>query len=211
MPGPAFQSFDPSTRVKPAKTRRDGIGREVMVIGVLLLLAVVGGLVQRTRGGDDSAPAAAPPPPRTAKYTLPPAVADLNAPPSIGGEQRLSTRGTKALARALRAQSLPNGGRDAEIEFYGFDRPEYAIVAGEMTAKTGAAFEREALRSGGWAGPARRFGNGLVCGRMARNDALMCLWGGKRSDGIVFGFGKRDLDAMARVAAQARADLERGR
>lgn len=216
---PPFQQYQPyvppMAQPRPATpSAAKGIGREITAIVALFTLIVVVAGVQRLRGGDDEdAPAAAPAAPR-ASISLPPLLEDLNAPSSVGGEQRLNTRFGRALARSFR-ESLPNGGRFSEIEIYGFDNAKYLLVAGDLTKGNSAAMWSliaKSQRNINWGTPRAQAG-GLTCGSMRFGgiNGSMCAWSTKVSDGVVVAYAQSNLARTAQVTAKAVKDVERGR
>lgn len=195
---------------------RSGIRRELTILGVLLGVIAALGVVQQVRRPDDTdAPAvaqgvAAPP-------SLAPLLEDLNAPPTVGGERRMSTYYSRAMARAIRKELLQTKARHSEIETYGNGRhyPTYMLIAGDLTPGNAQRVFDYYLRGrvrASW-GAQRAYPGNVRCGRYdaGTTHGSVCLWASKVSDGVVIGYTQRDPARLARVTVQARRDLERGR
>ena len=215
---PAYQPYVPYVPPQPmpapplTKTKDDGIRREATVVGVLLLVVALVAGVQRFRGGGDDEEAAAPAP-RKVQTSVAPTLADMNAPATIGGAPRLVTVHTKALARELRT-ILPNKGRHSEIEIYGQQHAEYAILAGDLISGGGQRVLDYLIKgSRSRYGTPRAYPGGLVCAPYTAPSGLrasVCAWGSKTSDGLVLGYDHPRAATLAPIALKAKRDFQRG-
>ena len=187
----------------PARKNNRALVVVLSVVAVLVGLAVVGAVVgppERTMPGGKKIPA---------KVTL-------RTPTRVGGAERM----TSAFAKQVEAESLDGmvSLQQAQVGLYGTDAtPRYFLFAGfspEVTSTQVFGEFRKGFTTEGEAsvGKPKSMPGGVVCGpvTIAGLRGAACAWASDRSNGVLVDYQKRDLPRLAKLAAQARTEVNGG-
>lgn len=202
-PPQAGYGYPPPPAWMPPPPAKKGTRVKVVVLSVTAVcvgLAVVGTIADstaRTMPGGKKIPA---------KVTL-------HTPQRVGGAERM----TSAFAKQVEAEALDGtfSLQQPQVALYGNESvPRYFLFAGfspEQTGKEvyaefskGFAGEEEAT-----VGKPKAMAGGVVCGPVSISGlrGAACAWASDRSNGVLVDYQKRDVPRLAKLAAQARAEV----